>query len=140
MLVAGLALVAAGAIIPTLPPSVFQQPGDLTAGDLDLSQVPPSLLGAAGIAIGGIIIAIAILSFVVAYGLLKGSGWAWTLTVILSIISIALNAISIATGNPGGIVSIIISGIVLYYLYRPHVKAFFGRGPAPQPSSTGPEA
>jgi hypothetical protein len=53
--------------------------------------------------------------------------WAWTVTVILSIISIALNAISIATGNIGGIVSVIISGIILYYLYRPHVKAYFGK-------------
>jgi hypothetical protein len=35
--------------------------------------------------------------------------------------------ISIATGNIGGIVSIIISGIILYYLYRPHVKAYFGK-------------
>jgi hypothetical protein len=40
---------------------------------------------------------------------------------------IALNAISIATGNIGGIISIIISGIILYYLYRPHVKAYFGK-------------
>jgi hypothetical protein len=53
--------------------------------------------------------------------------WAWTVTVILSIISIALNAISIATGNIGGIVSVIISGIILYCLYRPHVKAYFGK-------------
>jgi purine-cytosine permease-like protein len=53
--------------------------------------------------------------------------WAWTVTVILSIISIALNAISIATGNIGGIVSVIISGIILYYVYRPHVKTYFGK-------------
>jgi hypothetical protein len=41
-----------------------------------------------------------------------------------------LNAISIATGNIGGIVSIIISEIILYYLYRPHVKVYFGKAPA----------
>jgi hypothetical protein len=58
---------------------------------------------------------------------LKGKRWAWTVTVVLSIISIALNAISIATGNIGGIVSIIISGIIIYYLYRPHVKVFLAR-------------
>ena len=59
--------------------------------------------------------------------MLKGIVWAWILTVVLSIISIVLNAISLATGNLGGIVSIIISGIILYYLYRPHVKAYFGK-------------
>jgi uncharacterized membrane protein (DUF2068 family) len=88
------------------------------------------LIGGGLAAVGGVMLALAILSFVVAYGLLKGRSWAWTLTVILAIISVAVNAISIATGNLGGIVSIIISGVILYYLYRPHVKAYFGKGPA----------
>jgi hypothetical protein len=92
-----------------------------------------SLLGGIGIAFGAVLVAIGIVSFIVAYGLLKGLGWAWTITVILSIISIVLNAISIVTGNIGGIVSIIISGIILYYLYRPHVKAYFGKGVSPSP-------
>src|SRR3712207_8892895 len=46
----------------------------------------------------------------------------WTVTIILSIISIVLNAISIAAGNIAAIITIIISGIIIYYLYRPHVK------------------
>jgi hypothetical protein len=62
--------------------------------------------------------------------MLKGMSWAWTLTVVLSVISIVLNAVSLVSGNFGGIINIIISGIVLYYLYRPHVKAYFGKGPA----------
>jgi hypothetical protein len=61
-------------------------------------------------------------SFIVTYGLLKGMGWAWTLTVVLSIISILLNAISLQE-NLGGIVSIIISGIILYHIYRSHVMS-----------------
>jgi hypothetical protein len=134
MLFGAIALIAIGAILPTLPPSAFNQSelqGNLTAGQAPLPpgvpMVPQSLLGGIGIAIGAVLLAIAIVSFVVAYGLLKGLGWAWTITVILSIISIVLNAISIAAGNIGGIVSIIISGIILYYLYRPHVKAYFGK-------------
>jgi hypothetical protein len=99
----------------------------LTEPNINLSGIPPSFAGGTAIAIGGVIIAIGIVSFIVAYGLLKGMRWAWTLTVVLSIISIVLNAISIATGNIGGIISIIISGIILYYLYRPHVKAYFGK-------------
>jgi hypothetical protein len=54
----------------------------------------------------------------------------------LSIISIVLNAISIATGNIGGIVSIIISGIILYYLYRPYVKAYFDKAVRTDTTST----
>jgi uncharacterized membrane protein len=128
MLLIGIGLAIAGAIIPFVPQSEFQQQQqNLTAGDIDLSQVPPSLVGSGLLAIGGILIAIGILSFVVAYGLLKGRTWAWTLTVVLSIISIVLNVISIAAGNIAGLVSVIISGIILYYLFRPHVKAYFGK-------------
>ena len=128
MLLIGIGLAVAGAIIPFVPQSEFQQQQqNLTAGDIDLSQIPPSLVGGGLLAIGGILIAIGILSFVVSYGLLKGRTWAWTLTVVLSIISIVLNVISIAAGNIASFVSVIISGIILYYLFRPHVKAYFGK-------------
>lgn len=130
MLAGGLILVAAGAFIPSLPPSAFE------GSEMDLSGVPPSLIGVGAIAVGAFIIALGIVSFIVAYGLMKGLGWAWTVTIILSIISIVLNAISVATGNFGGIVSIIISGIILYYLYRPRVKAYFGK--AAQKSDASP--
>ncbi len=95
-----------------------------------------SLLGGLGIAFGAVLVALAIVSFIVAYGLLKGRGWAWTVTLILSIISIVWNAITIATGNIGGIISIIISAVIIYYLYRPHVKAYFGKGVSPSPPAT----
>jgi hypothetical protein len=121
MLIGGIALVAIGSVLPGA------LEGEMTSG------IPPEMFGAFGVAMGGIILALAIFSFVVAYGLWSGKGWAWTLTVVLSIISIALNAISIAGGNFGGIISIIISAVILYYLYRPHVKAYFGKGKLVQP-------
>jgi hypothetical protein len=140
MLFGAITLIAIGAILPTLPQTTFNQSGlqgNLTAGQVPVPppSVPPmvsqSLLGGIGIASGIVLLAIAIVSFVVAYGLLKGLGWAWTVTVILSIASIVFNAISIATGNIAAIISILISGIIIYYLYRPHVKAYFGKGVSP---------
>jgi hypothetical protein len=96
-----------------------------------------TFLGGLGIAFGVVLVAIAIVSFVVAYGLLKGKGWAWTVAIILSIISIVWNAITLVTAaNFGGIISIIISGIILYYLFRPHVKAYFGKGVSPSRPAT----
>ena len=143
MLIFGIGLITLGTVLPTLPPAFFNQSqlqGNLTAGQAPIPPpgVPPvvslSLFGAIGIAIGGVLLAIAIVSFVVAYGLLKGLGWAWTVAVILSIISIVWNAITIATAaNFGGIVIIIISGIILYYLYRPLVKTYFGKGVSSSP-------
>ncbi len=119
MLIGGLFLITAGALIPSLPPSAFEES--------DFTDLPVSLIGGGAIAVGAFTIALGIVSFIVAYGLMKGLGWAWTVTIILSIISIVSNAISIASGNFGGVVSIVISGIILYYLYRPHVKAYFGK-------------
>lgn len=79
------------------------------------------------IGIGIIFLAIGIAFLVVAYGLWRGKRWAWTVTLILSVIGIILAIASLAVGNMGAIVSIIIHGVVIYYLYRPNVKAFFGK-------------
>lgn len=77
--------------------------------------------------IGSILIVLGIASFLVAWGLLKGKGWAWTVTIIITIISLVFNALSIVSGNIGAIVGIIIDGVIIYYLYRPNVKSYFGR-------------
>jgi len=122
MLFVGIAAVAVGSLFP----SVLEQ-------GTEMSALPAGVAGALGVGIGGIAIALGIFSFIVAYGLWTGKGWAWTLTVVLQIISIVMNAVSIVSGNPGGIISIIISGIILYYVYRPHVKAYFGKGKPAQP-------
>ena len=74
-----------------------------------------------------------ILLFIDAYGLWTGAGWAWWLTIILSVLGIIGGLLSL----PGGIISIIIDGLIIYYFTRPHVKEFFGlaasRPPPPPP-------
>jgi Predicted membrane protein (DUF2127) len=95
-----------------------------------------------GLVIGGIVLAVGIAYLVVSYGLLKGKGWAWTVTIIVSIIAIIVQIISaITTANAvfsydinsssAGIISHIIgmaiNAVIIYYLFRPHVKAFFGK-------------
>jgi hypothetical protein len=147
MLIFGIGLITLGAFLPTLPPSAFNQTdiqGNLTAAQIpipppssDSPMAVQSFLGGLGIAFGAVLVAIAVVSFVVAYGLLKGKGWAWTVSIILSIISIVWNAITLITAaNYGGIISIIISGIIIYYLFRPHVKAYFGKGVNPSRPTT----
>lgn len=79
--------------------------------------------------IGSILLGIA--SLVVAWGLLKGAGWAWIITLILTIISVIVNVAHIAGGNTASIIGIIINGIIIYYLYRPNVKSYFGRSRTP---------
>jgi hypothetical protein len=91
------------------------------------SNMSPAVSVALSSGIGAALIALGIAYFVMAYGLWKGKGWAWTITVVLSFIGIALGIVSIATANVGAIFHVIINGVILYYLYRPHVKMFFGK-------------
>ena len=128
MLVGGIGAVTGGAMLPMMYPGTLSGVNVPGAAANNLSGISTSVLGGGLIAVGAVLIALGIFSFVVAWGLLKGRGWAWTATVVLAIINIIVNAISLAGGNFAGIVNIIISGIVLYYLYRPHVKTFFGKG------------
>ncbi len=85
--------------------------------------------------IGGVLVALGIasliVSLIVSWGLLKGKGWAWIVTIIITIISVVFNIISLVTGNFGSIVGLIINGVIIYYLYRPNVKAYFGRVKGP---------
>ena len=53
-----------------------------------------SFLAFGGLLIGGIVLAVGIGYLAVSYGLLNGRGWAWTVTVILSIMGIVIQIIS----------------------------------------------
>ena len=78
---------------------------------------------------GGVLIAIGLAYLFVSYGLLKGKRWAWTVTVILSYIGIITSIIAIAGGNITSIPHLIISIAIIYFLYKPQVKEFFGKRP-----------
>jgi hypothetical protein len=127
MLLAGIAAVTAGALLPMVPQETLEE-GVPGTGMEVLSGVSTSVLGGGAIVIGAVMIGLAIFSFIVAWGLLKGRGWAWTATVVLSVISLVFGVISVVTGNWFSIINVIISGIIIYYMYRPHVKAYFGKG------------
>jgi uncharacterized membrane protein HdeD (DUF308 family) len=79
------------------------------------------------IGIGFLLLALGIAYLVMAYGLWNGRGWAWTITLILTVIGIIVGIGSLVTGNGGAVIGIIIQAIVIYYLYRPNVKAYFGK-------------
>jgi hypothetical protein len=134
LLLAGISLVAIGVFISTS----------------STSHTISQFLGVIAAAIGGVLLVIGIGYLVMFYGLLKGKTWAWTITVILLLIGIAIQIISMAIGGTltassgnststdqylseiiGTIVGLAINIIMLYYLYRPHVKAFFGKAAPP---------
>jgi hypothetical protein len=118
MLIGGVGLAAVGSALPTMTTV------DPNAGG---QMALVGLLGGGAAAVGAVLIVLGIVSFIVAWGLFKGKGWAWTVTIILSAISVIMGIVSLVGGNFGAIVNIIIAGVVIYYLYRPHVKAYFGK-------------
>jgi len=162
----GISLLAFGAFFTSVPIDVFiseqmqqqqqqqlQQQEQQDQQELQSAaelQALAQFLGGVGIAIGAIVLAVGIGYLIVSYGLLKGKEWAWIITVILTIIAIAVQIVSgitasmfnasfiddtnsFVTGIIAQIVGIAINGVILYYLYRPNVKAFFGKS---QPSTT----
>ena len=138
LLLGGVSLIALGTLISVAPP-------------LDTTTTNPHPLaqffGVISAAIGSVLLVIGIGYIVMFYGLLKGKRWAWTITIILLLIGIAIQIISTATGSllnaslsggssntnsvisgiAGSIIGIAINIVIIYYLYRPHVKAFFGK-------------
>ena len=109
-IIAGIAFLASGITAATVAPFL------LGTGVNNNSMLTPVISAVTGV--GLLILGIAY--FVMAYGLLKAKGWAWTVTVLLSCIGIALGFVSIVTGHMGSIVSVVINGLILYYIYRPH--------------------
>ena len=122
MLVGGITLVTLAAVVP-----IMQLNDGQFNSQLANTGISNEMLGIVSSASGVLLLILGIASLVVAYGLFKAKKWAWTTSVVLSIISIAMGIVSIVTGNIGSIASIAISGLILYYLYRPHVKAYFGK-------------
>ena len=100
------------------------------------------LLGSSSIVMGAIVMVIGIGYLIVSYGLLTGREWAWTITVVLTMISIIVQIVFIITTSIlnaslhhdmntslyhliDQIIGIAINGIILYYLYHPSVKRYF---------------
>ena len=84
---------------------------------------------AGGVIIAGTSVALAlgIAGLFIAWGLITGKGWAWIITIIITIIMAIVNITQIASGRYEHIFGLIINGVILYYMYRPQVKAYFGR-------------
>jgi len=78
---------------------------------------------------GLLILASAIASLVFAYGAWTLKPWAWPLGVALQIIGLALSALTVISGGDisSQIISVVISLIILYYLFQPSIKSLFGR-------------
>jgi len=118
----GIGFIAQDALLHPIIESAFDLPRQ------NLSAEQASTPGF-GIALGAAFVPLAIVSFIVASGLLKGRRWAWTAALILSIISMVWYAFTVVIipSNGGRTLGVIIGAVTIYCLYRPHVKAYLGK-------------
>ena len=118
----GIGFIAQDALLHPIIESAFNLPRQ------NLSAEQASTPGF-GIALGAAFVPLAIVSFIVASGLLKGRRWAWTAALVLSIISMVWYAFTVVIipSNGGRTLGVIIGAVTIYYLYRPHVKAYLGK-------------
>ena len=118
----GIGFIAQDALLHPIIESAF----DLPRRNLSAEQASTPGFG---IALGAAFVPLAIVSFIVAYGLLKGRRWAWTAALFLSIISMVWYAFTVVIipSNGGRTLGVIIGAVTIYCLYRPHVKAYLGK-------------
>ena len=119
----GISGLAVGNIVMSIFAMMSEAGGGVTGRVVSGFGILGGFFATVGGLIGGILFIAGITDFFIAYGLLKGSYWAWTLCLVFAIIGIALGIVLL----PIGIISIIADAVIAYYLTKPHVKQFFGK-------------
>jgi uncharacterized BrkB/YihY/UPF0761 family membrane protein len=129
LITGGISLIGLGTFLSMTSEDIIQS-NDIST---DLTQL--ATLGMIPSVIGAILLILGIAYLIVSYGLLKGKGWAWVITIIVTIIGLIIQIISaiiagsitssVLYGLVSHIVGIFISGVIIYYMFRPNVKAFY---------------
>ncbi len=68
---------------------------------------------------------VAIIQFTIAGALFSGKNWGRTVVIIFVIIDLTFETISLFVGNVIGIIFLMFDILILYYMWRPHVIAYF---------------
>jgi len=80
-----------------------------------------------GAIFGFILLAIAIVDLLLGIGCFKRWGIVWTVGVLFMVINIVFGLMTLFSAPIFGILSIIIAAIILWYLFQPQVKTYFGK-------------
>jgi hypothetical protein len=89
-----------------------------------------TLIGTVGVVIGGVVLFFSLIWLATGVGFLHGRGWAWTLGMIFTVLSILGAAYVAYTGVYQAGYALGFWIIMIIYLTRSHVKVFFGKGTA----------
>jgi hypothetical protein len=143
ILISGGSLLAVWILISVGPGNI-----PITATTNVTSHTITQFFGVFSAILGALFLAMGIAYLIMFYGLLKGRGWAWLVTIILLIVGIVIQIVSTTSGGvfnasvirkdeinnrsiiseiTVSIITIAINMLIIYYLFRPHVRAYFGK-------------
>lgn len=97
----------------------------ISAGVADVDAIL-DILATVLIVFGAILFIMGLVGIAVGWGFWKGSGWAWIVGVIFYIVGIGISAVGMVWSLTN-VIGVIIGVVILYYLFRPNVKAWFGK-------------
>ena len=118
LLIAGIGLIALGRLAGAIP-----------------VPIPRVLLGAFASFFGVVLLVLGLAGFVVSWGMWTGKGWAWWIALVLAVIGAVMGLASL----PEGVLGLLVNGFMAYYLWQPHVRAFFGKGVQAPPQPVQPQ-
>jgi len=118
ILFAGVAILALGAIGRALAHSFIPWAGSGT------------IVAALAIIVASALFAVGILAVAGGIGNLQGSGWARVLVIILAALGLLNDLSGLFKGRAvgSGLLGALVQGFILWYYFRPNVKAYFAPG------------
>ena len=100
-----------------LAEALEQMPWASTFTSVPMTAITTAFLTGIGI----VLLLLAVVGFIMMWGLWSGKSWARIITMILAVISVISGIFSL----PGSLVSILVNVIIFYYLTRPGIKVYF---------------
>ena len=91
-----------------------------------LGNVSASALGTFVELFGGILVIGGTVGIIIGWGLWTGRGWARIVAMVLSVLGAAGGLLVLVFGVAAGVINFLADGAILWYLFRPSVKDYFG--------------
>ena len=86
-----------------------------------------AFFGVLGIIAAFFVFGVAALMIVTGVGTLRGRSWAWALMLVLMGLNALRGLLGLAQRDFGSVVTLLVSGLVIWYFLTPEVKRWFGR-------------
>ncbi|HEY8169490.1 MAG TPA: hypothetical protein VIH24_00160 [Candidatus Limnocylindria bacterium] len=99
----------------------------LVGGSFIGAYYDSAALGSLASVVGAVTLLAGILYLVFAWGAWGLQSWAWTLGVVLQAVALVLGVYNLINGSSGAFLSIAVAALITYYLFRPEIRAAFGR-------------